>query len=104
MKKKGVVLEVETLQEGDAAGTAENHVLAQRLVSNIERIKGKRPKFELCPGLLENRFYVKAGVPALAYGPGLLTVSHGPHEFVQIEEIGNCAAIYALTALDVLLN
>jgi len=32
-----------------------------------------------------------------AYGPGLLTVSHGPNEFVPIRNIGQ-GAIYALTA------
>ncbi|MGH7492869.1 MAG: M20 family metallopeptidase [bacterium] len=104
LKSKGIDLEVEMLQQGESAGTPEDHALAQRLAGNIERIKGKRPKFELCPGLLENRFYAKAGVPALAYGPGLLTVSHGPNEFVKIEEIYHCASIYALTALDVLVN
>jgi acetylornithine deacetylase/succinyl-diaminopimelate desuccinylase family protein len=103
-KLKGIDLEVEILQEGESAGVSESHPLAQSLARNIEEIKGSRPKFELCPGLLENRFYVKAGVPAFAYGPGLLSVSHGPSEFVKIEEIYNCASIFALTALDVLLN
>ena len=32
----------------------------------------------MCPGLLETRFYAAYGIPAFAYGPGLLTVSHGP--------------------------
>ena len=42
------------------------------------------------------------GVPAFAYGPGLLTVSHGPNEFVPIRNIIQCPAIYALTAAKVL--
>jgi hypothetical protein len=29
-------------------------------------------------------------------------VSHGPHELVEIGRIVDCAAIYALTALDLL--
>jgi succinyl-diaminopimelate desuccinylase len=56
----------------------------------------------MCPGLLETRFYAEQGVPALAYGPGLLSVSHGPKEFVRLEDVENCAAIYALTAAKLL--
>jgi succinyl-diaminopimelate desuccinylase len=52
----------------------------------------------MCPGLLETRFYAERGVPALAYGPGLLAVSHGPREFVKISRMVECAKIYALTA------
>jgi len=51
------------------------------------------------PGLLETRFYAAYGIPAFAYGPGLLTVSHGPNEFVPIPNIAQCVAIYALTAV-----
>jgi acetylornithine deacetylase/succinyl-diaminopimelate desuccinylase-like protein len=49
-------------------------------------------------GLLETRFYAERGVPALAYGPGILAVSHGPQEFVKVSRMVECAKIYALTA------
>jgi hypothetical protein len=41
----------------------------------------------MCPGVLENQWYVRRGIPAFAYGPGLLTVSHGPHKFVPLKNI-----------------
>lgn len=63
---------------------------------------GKEPAFEMCPGLLETRFYANRGIPAFAYGPGLLTVSHGPNEFVPIRNIQQCFLIYALTAAEML--
>jgi succinyl-diaminopimelate desuccinylase len=56
----------------------------------------------MCPGLLETRFYAGHGIPAFAYGPGLLTASHGPNEFVPIRNIAQCALIYALAAAEVL--
>jgi succinyl-diaminopimelate desuccinylase len=56
----------------------------------------------MCPGLLETRFYVAQGMPAFAYGPGLLSVAHGPNEYVDMRKIIDTAAIYALTALEVL--
>jgi succinyl-diaminopimelate desuccinylase len=99
-KKDEINLDIEILQEGESSGISEDTPLAQILTKNIEAITGQRPEFEMCPGLLEIRFYAKKGISAFAYGPGLLSVSHGPHEFVEIENIYRCTAIYALTALD----
>jgi acetylornithine deacetylase/succinyl-diaminopimelate desuccinylase-like protein len=56
----------------------------------------------MCPGLLEIRFYAERGMPAFAFGPGLLSVSHGPHEMVPIDRVVECAQIYALTAAELL--
>ena len=57
---------------------------------------------ELCPGLLETRFYAAEGIPAYAYGPGLLSVAHGPNEYVDLRKVIDSATIYALTAVDLL--
>jgi acetylornithine deacetylase/succinyl-diaminopimelate desuccinylase family protein len=100
--RNGASLEWEIIQEGHAAGVSEKDPLARTLARSAEEVTGKSPAFEMCPGLLETRFYATKGVPALAYGPGLLTVSHGPNEFVRLRDIENCAAIYALTALKIL--
>ena len=104
LKGNGIDLEIDVLQEGESAGISEHDPIAQSLARNVEVVKSKKPEFTLCPGLLETRFYVNAGVPAFAYGPGLLSVSHGPNEFVKINEIYRCASIYALTAVDILAN
>ena len=90
------------MQEGESSGISEDDPMAQILARNIETITGKRPRFEMCPGLLEVRFYAKKGVPTFAYGPGLLSVSHGPDEYVEVENIYKCAGIYALTAVEAL--
>jgi succinyl-diaminopimelate desuccinylase len=94
--------EIETLQEGAAAATSTQHPLGVSLSRHVCSVTGKEPTFEMCPGLLETRFYAARGIPAFAYGPGLLTVSHGPNEFVPIRNIVQCAAIYALTAAELL--
>jgi len=95
-------VDVEILQEGRSAGTPADTSLGVALSRSVERVTGAAPGFEMCPGLLETRFYANRGVPAYAYGPGLLTVSHGPREFVPIERIASCAAVYAFTAVEVL--
>ena len=94
--------EIETLQEEPAAATSEQDPLGVILSRQVASVTGKAPAFEMCPGLLETRFYAARGIPAFAYGPGLLTVSHGPNEFVPIRNIVRCAAIYALTAAEML--
>jgi acetylornithine deacetylase/succinyl-diaminopimelate desuccinylase family protein len=104
LKKNGIEMEIEVLQQGESMGVSKDHSIAQTLAGNIEAITGRRPEFEMCPGLLETRFYAKKGIPAFAYGPGLLSVSHGPGEYVSVNNIVTCTAIYALTALDVLSN
>ncbi|MFX1515943.1 MAG: ArgE/DapE family deacylase, partial [Promethearchaeota archaeon] len=102
LRKKGINLDIEIIQEGKSSGTPEDGPLALALSQNVETITDKRPSIEMCPGLLEIRFYIENSVPAFAYGPGLLAVSHGPKEFVKIEDIYNCIAIYALTAVEIL--
>ena len=101
-KRNGVALDVEVLQEGSAAGVPAENSVARVLAECVETVTGKPARFELCPGLLENRFYAEKGIPAFAYGPGLLTVSHGPHEFVPLARISECAAVYALAAAQIL--
>lgn len=101
-KHDGIPLEWEILQEGASASCSEDERLAQALARNIQTITGEAPRFEMCPGLLEIRFYAARNIPAYAYGPGLLSVAHGPNEYVDLRKVIDTAAIYALTAIDVL--
>ena len=94
--------DVEILQEEAAAATSADEPLGMVLSRSVAAVTGKAPAFEMCPGLLETRFYAARGIPAYAYGPGLLTVSHGPNEFIPIRNIRQCAMIYALVAAEML--
>lgn len=97
-RRRGIPLEWEILQEGNAASTDREKTTGRALAQTIEEITGKPATFELCPGLLETRFYAAQGIPSYAYGPGLLSVAHGPNEYVDLRRVIECAAIYALTA------
>ncbi|HKI26054.1 MAG TPA: ArgE/DapE family deacylase [Candidatus Sulfotelmatobacter sp.] len=102
LKRAGVDLDVKVLQEGRSSSSAEDAPLGRALARSIRTVTGKTPRFEMCGGLLETRFYAERGIPAYAYGPGLLSVSHGPKEFVPTDRITECSAIYALTAAGML--
>jgi succinyl-diaminopimelate desuccinylase len=101
-KRDGIPLEWEILQEGNSASCNEDSALGKALARSIRTVTGDTARFELCPGLLEIRFYAARGIPAYAYGPGLLSVAHGPNEYLDVRKMIDCAAIYALTAMDLL--
>ena len=102
LRRAGVRIEAEMIQEGESSSVAENHSFPRALDQAVREVTGRAPRFEICPGLLETRFYAARGVPALAYGPGLLSVAHGPNEFVSLREVEKCAAVYALVAAQLL--
>lgn len=101
-RKKGVNISTTVLQEGESAGISPGHYLGQSLATSIRELHGRRPRFCMCPGLLEIRYYLKSGIPAYAYGPGLLSRAHHPDEYVPVQRIYDCASVYALTALRLL--
>ena len=101
-KAEGISLEWETLQEARSSSCDEHSALGQALARGVLAVTGKAVAFEMCPGLLETRFYASQGISAFAYGPGLLSVAHGPDEYVDLRKVVDCAAIYALTALEIL--
>ena len=101
-KHDGIPMEWDILQEAPSASCSENEKIGKTLSRNIHAVTGETPRFEMCPGLLETRFYAARNIPAYAYGPGLLSVAHGPNEYVDLRRVIDTAATYALTALDVL--
>lgn len=98
----GVACDVEIIQEGRSAATDASTSLGRALATGIRGVTNSRVRFELCPGVLETRHYAALGIPSMAYGPGLLSVSHGPNEFVSVRKLVQCAEIYALTAMRML--
>jgi len=97
-RKEGIPLQWGIFQEANSSASAADEPAGTALAEAIHKITGKTAQFCICPGLLETRFYGALGVPAYAYGPGLLSVAHGPDEYVDLRKISECAAVYALTA------
>jgi succinyl-diaminopimelate desuccinylase len=100
--RAGADVTVEILQRQPPATTDERHPSAVALARCVEAVEGARPRFQLCPGVLETRWYAQLGVPAYAYGPGRLDVSHGPDEYVDEAAMRRCAGVYALFAAELL--
>jgi acetylornithine deacetylase/succinyl-diaminopimelate desuccinylase-like protein len=98
----GIPLDWEIFQEGASTSCDEDGLLGRALSRSVRAVTGEAPRFEMCPGLLEIRFYAAQGMPAFAYGPGLLSVAHGPNEYVDLRRMVDTSAIYALTAIEML--
>ncbi len=101
-RKKGIKLETDIIQEADSSISGTKTLAAEALQQSFRYVTGKEPKFILCPGVCETRYFSKQGVPAYAYGPGLLEQAHSPKEFVALNSVFDCTKIYALTALKLL--
>jgi succinyl-diaminopimelate desuccinylase len=99
---EGIPLEWEIFQEGASACSSEDADLGKALARNVAAVTGETARFEMCPGLLEIRFYAAKNIPAYAYGPGLLSVAHGPNEYVDLRKMIDTAAVYALSAAELL--
>ncbi|MBV9282007.1 MAG: M20/M25/M40 family metallo-hydrolase, partial [Chloroflexi bacterium] len=91
----GADVTVAVLQRQPSAATEATHPAAVRLARCVAEIEGAPPRFELCPGVLETRWYAQLGIPAFAYGAGRLDVSHGPGEYIEEGAMRRCAAVYA---------
>lgn len=96
----GASVTIEVTQRQPAAGTAAAHPAAIALGRVVRAVEGKPPRFEMCAGILETRWYDQLGIPAFGYGPGRLDVSHGPAEYVDEAAMRRCAAVYALYAAE----
>jgi succinyl-diaminopimelate desuccinylase len=94
----GADVEIEVLQAQPSGSTDQGHPAARTLARCVEAVEGASPMFQLCPGVLDTRWYSQLGIPAFAYGGGRLDVSHGPNEYIDETAMRRCAAVYALFA------
>ena len=91
----GAVVSIEVLQRQPSGHTDPDGAAAATLARCVAEVEGASPRFEVCPGALDTRWYAQLGIPAFAYGGGLLEVSHGPNEYIEEAAMHRCAEVYA---------
>jgi succinyl-diaminopimelate desuccinylase len=94
----GALVEIEVLQAQPSGSTERDHPAAQTLARCVEAVEGGGVTFQMCPGVLDTRWYSQLGIPAFAYGGGRLDISHGPDEYIDETAMRRCAAVYGLFA------
>ncbi len=77
-----------------------DHPFVEVLLDAAQSVLGRRPKLTAFPGGTDaNNFQGVAGIPTIpSFGPGWLTLAHGPNECVGVESLIQAAKIYALAA------
>ncbi len=82
------------LQDVDPAITAIDAPIITAAQAAITDIGGRHAPLTMCPGCLESRVYTRAGIDAVALGPGPMAVMHGPDEHVPIDNLVEACAAY----------
>ena len=100
-QRSAIDLEWEVIQDAESATTEAGHPLVQSVASAVEHRTGQRPTVTCCPGVLETRIYRRLGIPALAFGPGLIERMHAPDEDVPVANLAAAAAVYVDVATEI---
>ena len=93
LKEEGKHIDTRVLCETDGFYTPEYEKICTVLTDAVEKIRGGS-LYEICPGFLDIRHFAHKGIPAVAFGPGLLEVAHGPEEYVKINDVIDAFHIY----------
>jgi succinyl-diaminopimelate desuccinylase len=94
-RERGLELDWEVLQDAPSAVTPAESDFVRTVAAAATAVTGAPPSLTCCPGVLEIRVYHRLGIPAVAFGPGLIERMHGPDEDVPIANLVAAAAIYA---------
>jgi acetylornithine deacetylase/succinyl-diaminopimelate desuccinylase-like protein len=94
----GVDLSWEVLQDARSAVTPPESDFVQAVAGAAAAVTGPAPSVTCCPGVLETRVYSRLGIPAVAFGPGLIDRMHSPDEDVPVANLFDAARIYTKVA------
>ena len=94
----GADLDWEVLQDASSAAAPADGDFVSTVADAVAAVTGAVPTTTCCPGVLETRIYGRLGIPAVAFGPGLIERMHGADEDVPVANLASAAAIYAHVA------
>jgi succinyl-diaminopimelate desuccinylase len=94
-------IDIRVAKAWDANWTALDHPLVTGLAAAVTKVRGEPPALVVrLPGS-DARRWRDLGVPAVCYGPQP-TLSAGVDDYVNEQDLVDCAKIYALTTLAML--
>jgi succinyl-diaminopimelate desuccinylase len=94
-RQRGADIDREVLQDARSAVVPTESDFVQAVAGTVARVTGTAPSVTCRPGVLETRLYSRLGIPAVAFGPGLIERMHAPNEDVPIDNLTAATKIYA---------
>jgi len=91
--------EIEFIEDRPVVGIEKDEPIAAISAKAFRDVTGKEPIWNGVPGATDGTFLSAwKGIPCLVNGPGNRLIPHQKNEYVEVEELYECAKIYALTA------
>jgi len=91
--------EIEFIEDRPVVGIEKDEPIAAISAKAYRDLTGKEPVWNGVPGATDGTFLSAwKGIPCLVNGPGNRLIPHQKNEYVDVEELFECAKIYALTA------
>jgi acetylornithine deacetylase len=78
-----------------------NSPVVQAAQDAASQVLGKALPLRALPAVTDGAHFSAVGIDTIpAFGPGLLPLAHNANEYIDVENLGQAAQIYALTALN----
>jgi succinyl-diaminopimelate desuccinylase len=95
----GVQATIEVIDDRPAVEIDPGHPVVRAVVAGHAAELGAEPPYGGVPGATDGTILTRdAGIPTVVYGPGGKWIAHQADEFVEVEELGRYARVYARAA------
>lgn len=91
-------LEMEVASQFPTYAVPEDSPLIYAFKKVITPLIRKPPSLSISCAATEAAFFVKHGIPAVVYGPGIWQTAHAKDEYVLVEDLEMASLVYALVA------
>lgn len=91
--------DIDFIEDRPVVGISKDEPIAALSAQAYRDITGKEPVWNGVPGATDGTFLSAwKNIPCLVNGPGPRLIPHQKNEYVEVDELYECAKIYALTA------
>ncbi|MCX7028289.1 MAG: M20 family metallopeptidase [Spirochaetes bacterium] len=91
--------DIDFIEDRPVVGISKEEPIAAISAKAYRDVMGSEPIWNGVPGATDGTFLSAwKGIPCLVNGPGNRLIPHQKNEYVEVEELYECAKIYALTA------
>ncbi|MEM4748828.1 MAG: M20 family metallopeptidase [Thermosphaera sp.] len=87
-------VQFEVVERSNPVYVDENHPYLTMLFKAIKETLNVEPSKSICVGGLDLKYYLAKGIPAVAYGPGEVSMAHKANEYVSLQNLYDIIKVY----------